>query len=183
MRTVMSDSDGDSGSASAGRAWVFGDNVDTDALAPGQYIKKPIEELASHCLESLEPGFASKVAVGDVVVGGRNFGMGSSREQAAQALCLLGVTGVVARSFGGIFFRNAINLGLPVFTPVSTNAEADNSTIAVADGDKVELDVEGARLINHTSGEQLQLTPLPEFLLEMIRAGGLVKVLEKRFAR
>jgi 3-isopropylmalate/(R)-2-methylmalate dehydratase small subunit len=96
-----------------GRAWVLGDDIDTDQLAPGPYMKSPIAELARHCLEAADPRFAAEVRPGDVVVAGRNFGIGSSREQAAKALLTLGVAAVVARSFGGIFRRNAINLGLP----------------------------------------------------------------------
>jgi len=98
------------------RAWVFGDDVDTDALAPGRFMHRPIEELAAHCLIDLSPAFAADAAEGDVIIAGRNFGMGSSREQAAQALKIRGIAGVVARSFAGIFYRNAINLGLAVFT-------------------------------------------------------------------
>ena len=94
---------------SAGRAWVFGDSVNTDVLAPGAYIKGPLEELARHCLESVDPDFAPKVQPGDVVVGGENFGMGSSREQAAIALKMLGVKAVLAKSFARIFYRNALN--------------------------------------------------------------------------
>ncbi len=95
-----------------GRAWVFGDNIDTDVLAPGRYMKGPVEEAAPHCLESVDPDFAGQVAPGDFVIGGGNFGLGSSREQAAQVLRILGVAAVIAKSFGGIFYRNAFNLGL-----------------------------------------------------------------------
>lgn len=159
-----------------GRCWVFGDNINTDALAPGQYIKSPIQTLAMHCLETVNPVFAGSVKNGDIIVAGRNFGMGSSREQAAEALLLLGIGGVVALSFGGIFFRNAINLGLPVFTLLET------VTAPIAsDGDKGSLDVAAASLNNQTSGVITDLTPLPDFLLHMVQTGGLVKVLEKRF--
>ena len=96
-----------------GRAFVFGDNVDTDLLAPGAYMKSSARELASHCLEALDPSFPSSVRQGDLVVAGANFGMGSSREQAAVSLKLLGVSAVLATSFARIFFRNAINLGVP----------------------------------------------------------------------
>ena len=105
------------GAAQAGpqnRIWRFGDGIDTDAMAPGQYMKLPIEELARHCLEGVRPEFAASVRPGDVIVAGANFGVGSSREQAPQALATLGVAGVVAVSFAGLFYRNAINLGLPV---------------------------------------------------------------------
>ena len=96
------------------RIWRFGDGIDTDAMAPGEYMKLPIEQIAEHCMEVVRPEFAAAVRPGDVVVAGANFGIGSSREQAPQALVALGVAGVVAASFAGLFYRNAINLGLPV---------------------------------------------------------------------
>lgn len=156
------------------RAFVFGNDIDTDALAPGQYMAGGIEALAQHCLEAVDPDFAGEVKPGDVIVAGRNFGVGSSREQAAQALKHLGLAGVVARSFAGIFQRNAINLGLPVFVG---GAELD----AIKAGDAVTLDIHDSRLI--TSGGAVPLEPLPDFLIEMIADGGLVPHLEKRFAR
>lgn len=159
----------------SGRVFLFGDDVDTDQLAPGRYMTGPIETLAAHCLESLDPEFAGTVRSGDVIVAGSNFGMGSSREQAAQALKALGVAGIVARSFAGIFHRNAINVGLPVFT-----ADAAGR---IAAGDQVMLDVAGARLVNETRNSTLPLDPLPSFLLELIEDGGLVAHLEKRFAK
>jgi 3-isopropylmalate dehydratase small subunit len=94
------------------KAWVFGDNVDTDVLAPGRYMKLPIEEIAKHCLEAIDSSFAASVQPGDIVVAGRNFGAGSSREQAPAALRHLGVAALVAESFAGLFYRNALNLGL-----------------------------------------------------------------------
>ena len=167
----------DDSSVTRGRCWILPDNIDTDALAPGLYIKSPIETLASHCLESVNRDFASAVKPGDLILAGRNFGMGSSREQAAQALLVLGVAGVVAESFGGIFFRNAINLGLPVFTP----AAGVVLTELVNQHDSVSLDIEAARLINHSADVTAQLQALPDFLITMLNSGGLVKVLEKRF--
>ena len=163
-------------SSSAVKCWVFGDDINTDALAPGQYIKSSIEILAAHCLESVNADFAQHVNEGDIIVAGKNFGIGSSREQAAQALLVLGVRGVIAQSFGGIFFRNAINLGLPVFTPSDLSASIDVKT-----GDEVRLDVGNALLTIQSTGQESALKPLPEFLLNMIEVGGLVKVLEKRF--
>ncbi|HWV43475.1 3-isopropylmalate dehydratase small subunit [Pseudorhodoplanes sp.] len=159
----------------SGRAFVFGDNIDTDVLAPGRYMKGSIEELARHCLEAVDPDFAKSVQPGDVVVAGRNFGMGSSREQAAQALKVLGVAAVVAKSFGGIFYRNALNLGLPVVVC----EEAD--TIGV--GDRLSVDLAGGKVVNETSGRTLKSEPLPQFLLDMLADGGLVPHLEKRFSR
>jgi 3-isopropylmalate/(R)-2-methylmalate dehydratase small subunit len=122
-----------------GRLWVVGDNVDTDQLAPGQHMRGGIAAIAAHCLETLHPAFAPSVQPGDILLAGRNFGAGSSREQAAEALRHLGVAGVVARSFAGIFYRNAINLGLPVF-------EADDPGPAT-EGDRAVLDIEAARLV------------------------------------
>lgn len=159
----------------SGRAFVFGDDIDTDVLAPGRYMKGSIEELAKHCLEAVDPGFASNVRPGDVVVVGRNFGMGSSREQAAQALKVLGVAAVVAQSFGGIFYRNALNLGLPVVVCSQTNA--------INAGDRLSVDLAGGKVENETSGRTLPSERLPQFLLDMLADGGLVPHLEKRFAR
>lgn len=165
-----------------GRSWVFGNNIDTDVLAPGQYIKQPIEELARHCLESVDANFASGVQAGDLVVAGSNFGIGSSREQAAQALKELGVAGVVAESFGGIFFRNAINLGLPVFTPIkSPEVAAQYQLSDITAGEAVLLSPHQAILSCPDAGVEIKLQPLPDFLMDMLEAGGLVAVLEKRF--
>jgi 3-isopropylmalate/(R)-2-methylmalate dehydratase small subunit len=159
----------------SGRAFVFGDDIDTDVLAPGRYMKGSIEELAQHCLEAIDPGFAKDVRPGDVVVAGRNFGMGSSREQAAQALKVLGVAAVIAKSFGGIFYRNALNLGLPVVVCAETDA--------IRAGDCVSVDLAGGKVVNETNGRTLPSEPLPQFLLDMLDDGGLVPHLEKRFAR
>jgi len=157
----------------SGRAFVFGDDIDTDALAPGRYMKGSIEDLARHCLEAIAPDFAADVRPGDVVVAGRNFGMGSSREQAAQALKVLGVSAVIAKSFGGIFYRNALNLGLPVVVCAETDA--------IRSGDRIDFDLASGIVTNETSGLTLQSEPLPQFLLDMLADGGLVPHLEKRF--
>jgi 3-isopropylmalate/(R)-2-methylmalate dehydratase small subunit len=158
---------------SAGRAFVFGDDVNTDALAPGSYLKSPIEVVAAHCLETLDPSFATRIKPGDVVVAGRNFGAGSSREQAAEALKHLGAACVVAKSFGSIFYRNALNLGLPAIVCADTDR--------IRDGDKVTVDPHSGVIVNETSGGRLAAQPLPDFLIEMIADGGLVPHLEKRF--
>jgi 3-isopropylmalate/(R)-2-methylmalate dehydratase small subunit len=154
-----------------GRAWVFGDNVDTDVLAPGIYMKSPLSELAQHCLESVDPDFARNVQRGDIVVAGENFGMGSSREQAAQALLELGVAALVARSFARIFYRNAINLGLPALVC----ADADK----IKAGDTLSLDpAEGTLAIE--GGASLACEPIPPHLLAMIADGGLLPHLKKK---
>jgi 3-isopropylmalate/(R)-2-methylmalate dehydratase small subunit len=157
------------------RAWTFGDDIDTDALAPGRYMKFGIDEIARHCLEAVDPAFASRVAPGDVVVGGRNFGMGSSREQAAQALKHLGVSAVIAPSFAGIFYRNALNLGLVALVcPDAGRIRA---------GDEIEFDPEAGRIENRTRGETLACESIPDHLMAMVRDGGLVAHLEKRLKR
>ncbi len=155
-----------------GRAWVFGDDIDTDVLAPGRYMKGPVEEAARHCLEDVDPGFAAAVRAGDVVVGGRNFGLGSSREQAVQVLCLLGVAAVVAESFAGLFYRNAINLGLMVL--VCPDARL------ISAGDRLAVDGVAGRIDNLTTGETLACEPIPPHLMALVRDGGLVPHLEKR---
>ena len=157
-----------------GRAFVFGDSVNTDALAPGGLMKHPIAVIASHCLESVDPSFASMVRPGDVVVAGKGFGIGSSREQAAEALKHLGVAAVLARSFGGIFYRNALNLGLPVLVCEDVDG--------ISAGDLVLVDAATGVVDNKTRGISLSAVPLPPFLLAMIADGGLVPHLEKRFA-
>lgn len=157
------------------RVWRFGDNIDTDVLAPGIYMKKPIAELAVHCLEAVEPRFAKEVRPGDVVVGGRGFGMGSSREQAVEALQALGVAAVLAMSFGGIFYRNALNHGLL--------ALASPDIERIRQDDRVIVDGTAGTIINETTGERLTCEKLPPHLLVMIADGGLVPHLEKRFAR
>lgn len=163
-------------SAAAGRAWVFGDDIDTDVLAPGIYMKGPIENMAPHCLESIDRAFASQVAAGDVIVGGRNFGMGSSREQAVLVLRHLGLAAVVAQSFAGIFFRNALNLGLP--------ALACAETARINAGDRLSVDAEAGEIHNHTTGERYACEGIPAHLMEMVRDGGLVPHLaKKRHAR
>jgi len=157
-----------------GRAWVFGDDIDTDVLAPGAYMKGPVEELARHCLESVDPAFAADVRNGDVVVGGRNFGLGSSREQAAQALKILGVEAVVAKSFSGIFYRNALNLGLVAVVCPAIGGVKPNDILSV--------DARAGCIENHTQSERYDCEPLPDHLMSMIEAGGLIAHLELRLA-
>ena len=145
------------------RAWVLGDNVDTDALAPGIYMKGPIEEMAKHCLETVEPSFAAAARPGDMIAAGDNFGVGSSREQAAEALKYLGIGAVVARSFGRIFYRNAINLGLPVVV----SAQAGR----IGPGDALAIDVAAGRIDNLSQDQSYACEPIPPELLEMIADG------------
>jgi len=156
----------------AGRAWVFGDNIDTDVLAPGLYMKGSIAELARHCLEAVDPRFAAEARPGDIVIGGRNFGMGSSREQAVMALRELGVGAVIARSFAGIFYRNALNLGLL--------ALVCPDTARVPPGAFLTLDAETGQVAGDVS---LTCEPLPPHLLAMVNDGGLLPNLKKRLRK
>lgn len=156
------------------KVWKLGADIDTDALAPGAYMKLGIEGIAPHCLEAVRPEFAAAVRPGDVVVAGANFGIGSSREQAAAALVHLGVRAVIAPSFSGLYFRNAFNLGLLLLTC----EQADQ----IHDGDLLALDVSNLQ-ITLTSGAVLDCEPIPDFLLDMVAAGGLLNQLKKRLGK
>ena len=153
------------------RTWVLGDNVDTDVITPGRYLKFDLEEIAQHCLEPLLPAFSKEVKPGDIVVAGRNFGAGSSREQAPAALKQLGVAALVAESFAGLFYRNSLNLGLPAL--VCAQAKQ------IPDGEELRVDFDQAVLVNK-SGITYAFEPIPPHLLEMVRDGGLLAHLEKR---
>ena len=161
-----------------GRLWLFEETINTDVLAPGFYMKSPIEELSKHCLEAIRPEFASNVRKGDVILAGENMGVGSSREQAAEVLKFLGVSCIIAKSFAGIFYRNAINLGLPVFTLPSEPSLPKQ----FVDGSFVNFDFDSATLNLEQPSLQVKLDPLPKFLRELIIDGGLVSHLEKRFS-
>ena len=152
----------------SGRAWKYGDNVDTDVIIPARYLTTTDEaELARHALEDLDPSFASSVTPGDVIVAGTNFGCGSSREHAPVALKGAGVGAVVAASFARIFFRNAINTGLPIVT-------CPEAAAAIEPGDEVEVDVAAGVVRDVTKGTSFRAEPLPEFVSEIVAAGGLV---------
>jgi 3-isopropylmalate/(R)-2-methylmalate dehydratase small subunit len=163
------------------RVWRLSADVDADALAPVVWTKYSAEVIAQHCLETLRPQFALDVRAGDVIVAGPNFGIGSSREQAASALVHLGLAAVIAPSFGGLFFRNAFNVGLLLLT--CRDAEA------LVDGERVEFDLQQAvvRCVADANGRDLNgrgpvldCEPIPEFLLEMVQAGGLLAQLKRR---
>lgn len=156
-----------------GKAFVFGDRIDTDVLAPGPYMREPMSVLASHCLEAVDPAFASEVRRGDIVVGGESFGIGSSREQAVQALAELGVGAIVARSFARIFYRNALNLGVPAL--VCTTLEASR-------GDELEVRPLEGRIINHSTGVEFSCEKIPPELMEIVAGGGLMPWLQRKLA-
>ena len=158
----------------SGRIFLLGDDIDTDQLAPGKYMRGGIEEIAAHCLEAVRPDFATAVQPGDIVVAGTNFGAGSSREQAAEALRHLQVAGVIALSFAGIFYRNAVNLGLPALIAPALEG--------VTDGDRATLDAETGVLRLTEKNTDIALEPMPENLRAIIDSGGLIPYLKRRFA-
>lgn len=159
-------------STASGKAWVFGDDINTDNLAPGPYLKLPIDEVAPHCLESVDPDFAANIVAGDIVVAGANFGQGSSREQAAEVLRHLGVGAVIAKSFGGIFYRNAFNFGLLALVCAETDR--------IKAGDEIVLSPKTGEIHNLTRDERLSVEAIPGHLLDLVRDGGLVPHLERK---
>jgi 3-isopropylmalate/(R)-2-methylmalate dehydratase small subunit len=154
------------------RTWRLPAEVDTDALAPGGYMQHGVDVIAQHCLEALRPEFARAVRPGDVVVAGADFGIGSSREQAAGALRHLGVAAVIAPSYSGLFFRNAFNLGLLLLT--CRDCER------IAEGERIAFDAR-AGTVTRENGDVLAADPIPGFLLAMVEAGGLLPQLKRRF--
>lgn len=159
--------------AQTGRAWVLGDGIDTDVLAPGHLLKLSPEDLAKHCLETIAPNFARSVRPGDIVVAGKSFGIGSSREQAAVSLKELGVAAILATSFARIFWRNALNLGLPAL--IFPNAKE------IEHGDAIMVDILTGSVQNLTSGKKYTLQPLSQHLSEIIAEGGLMPYLKRRY--
>ena len=151
------------------KVWHVGDDVDTDALAPGAFMQHGIDVIAQHCLETILPDFARDVKPGDIIVAGRNFGIGSSREQAVAALRHLGVAAVIAPSYGGLFFRNAFNLGLLLLTYPDTRSLLNQELVA-----PVNIGLE----VTFYPEKHIKTDPVPDFLLDMVRAGGLVNQLK-----
>jgi 3-isopropylmalate/(R)-2-methylmalate dehydratase small subunit len=158
---------------SMARVWRVGSDVDTDVLAPGAYMKHGIDVIARHCLESVRPDFAGGVQAGDVLAAGPNFGIGSSREQAAGALHHLEVAAVIAPSYSGLFFRNAFNLGLLLLTCPQAEQLEDGASVQLL------LQPDGPQVIL-ADGGQLACAPIPAFLMEMVQAGGLLALLKQR---
>jgi 3-isopropylmalate dehydratase, small subunit len=154
------------------RVWRLPADVDTDALAPGAWMQHGVDVIATHCLESLRPDFAAGVRPGDVVVAGPNFGIGSSREQAAGVLRHLGIVAVIAPSYAGLFFRNAFNLGLLLLTCADCER--------ITEGERIAFDGR-AGTVTRAGGERLAAEPIPGFLLDLVAAGGLLPQLQRRF--
>lgn len=160
------------GDALKGKVWKFGDNVDTDVIIPFKYKAISIDpkELASHCLEGIDPEFSKKVQKGDLIVAGKNFGCGSSREQAPVAIKACGISAIIAEGFARIFYRNAINIGLPLLTCKGISRE-------VKEGDIIDVNLEDGNVI--VKGNLLKADKIPEFLEKMLEAGGLIEYYKK----
>ena len=155
-----------------GKAWLFGDDISTDHIAPGRlfHLRTDLPELAKHVMEDARPEFAAEIAHGDLIVGGRNFGLGSSREHAPRIIKLAGVGAVLAQSFARIFFRNAINVGLPVL-------QCD--TRGIGEQDQLEIDLGGGEVRDLTTGITIPFVPLPPVMVTILDDGGLVAHIKK----
>lgn len=152
----------------SGKVFKYGDNVDTDVIIPARYLNtSDAQELARHCMEDIDQDFAKKVQDGDIIVAGKNFGSGSSREHAPLAIKSAGVSCVIAESFARIFYRNSINIGLPIL-------ECPQAVAAIDKGAKLEVDLDSGIITNLDSGKSFQAEPFPPFMQEIIKAGGLI---------
>ncbi len=158
-----------------GKVWKFGDNIDTDAIIPARYLTtSDPEALAAHCMEDADPEFVKKMSAGDIIAAGENFGCGSSREHAPIAIKAAGISCVIAKSFARIFYRNAFNIGLPIF-------ESKDLWDKVSDGREIEVDGDnGIIRIVDSRIEPLHIHPIPPFMQELIKDGGLMKHLAKK---
>jgi 3-isopropylmalate/(R)-2-methylmalate dehydratase small subunit len=157
-----------------GRAWKFGDDIDTDVIIPARYLSASTpEELGRHCMEGVSPVFAYEVRPGDVIVAGENFGCGSSREHAPLGIKGCGVSCVVAKSFARIFYRNAINTGLPIL-------ECREAVEEIEQGDQLRVDLEGGTVYNLRTASTYRTSPFPPFIMSIIGAGGLIPYMARR---
>lgn len=157
-----------------GKAWKFEDDVNTDEIIPARYLNvSDPEELAVHCMEDIDPNFIKKVSKGDLIVAGKNFGCGSSREHAPVAIKAAGISCVIAKSFARIFYRNAINIGLPIL-------ECEEASERIRDGDIVEVDLSSGVITNLSRDETYRSRPFPDFMQEIIASGGLMNYMMKK---
>ncbi|TAL15717.1 3-isopropylmalate dehydratase small subunit [bacterium] len=156
-----------------GRVWKFGSDIDTDAIIPARYLitSDPLE-LAKHCMEDADPDFMKKIKPGDIIVAGKNFGCGSSREHAPIAIKEAKISCVVAKSFARIFYRNAFNMGLPIF-------ESEEAYDKCDEGDEIEVDADAGIIRNNTKGIEFKVAPIPPFMQELIADGGLMAHIAK----
>lgn len=155
--------------AAHGKVFKYGDNVDTDVIIPARYLNSSDpKELATHCMEDIDKDFVNNVKEGDIMVANKNFGCGSSREHAPISIKASGISCVIAETFARIFYRNAINIGLPII-------ECPEAAKAIEAGDEVEIDFDSGKIYDRTKGMEFQGQPFPEFMQKLIAAGGLVK--------
>lgn len=151
-----------------GRLFKYGDNVDTDVIIPARYLSSgDAKELAAHCMEDIDINFAKQVKKGDMIVAGKNFGCGSSREHAPIAIKASGIACVIAINFARIFYRNALNIGLPIF-------ECEEAALDIEAGDEIQIDSSKGIIMNITQKKNYKMTPIPEFMQDMIAQGGLI---------
>lgn len=157
----------------SGKIWKFGDDVDTDLIIPARYLNtSDPAQLAKHCMEDADPAFAGKVGKNDIIVGGKNFGCGSSREHAPIAIKAAGVSCVIAKSFARIFYRNAFNMGLPILEC----EEADR----LENGGTLSVDFDSGEIVRQETGERFVSRPIPPFMQELVQSGGLMKHIQKQ---
>ncbi len=158
-----------------GKSWKYGDNVNTDEIIPARYLNTTDKkELASHCMEDIDKDFVKKASEGDIIVAGDNFGCGSSREHAPISIKALGISCVIAKSFARIFFRNAINIGLPIF-------ESEEAGTEISDGDNVEVDMNSSKITNLTTNKEYSFTPFADEMKDIIQAGGLMEYIKVNY--
>lgn len=157
-----------------GKVWRYGDNIDTDVIIPARYLNTfDPKELAKHCMVDIDPTFAENVKAGDIMVGGKNFGCGSSREHAPVAIKASGVPVVIASSFARIFYRNGINVGLPLL-------EIGDDALKIRAGDTLRIDISTGKIENLTTGDTFQAPPLPGFIQDIAKAGGLINYVKAK---
>lgn len=157
-----------------GKAWKFGDDIDTDVIIPARHLNQNTPEfLAAHCMEDADITFAKNVQPGDVLIAGKNFGCGSSREHAPAAIKASGIQVVIAESYARIFYRNALNIGMPIL-------ECPEAVQGIAAGDEVQVDLNTGRIVNLTQKVEFQARPFPPFMQELIQAGGLISYVKRR---
>jgi 3-isopropylmalate dehydratase small subunit len=161
----------------SGRAWKFGDDIDTDAIIPARYLNtSDAASLAAHCMEDADPEFTRKIKNGDIIVAGKNFGCGSSREHAPISIKGAGISCVIAVSFARIFYRNAFNMGLPIL-------ECPEAVAAIQTGDELEVELDRGVIFNRTRQETYEAHPIPPFMQQLLAAGGLIPYVREQMAK
>ncbi len=159
----------------SGKCWKYGDNVNTDDIIPARYLNTTdVKELSSHCMEGIDPSFVIKAKKGDIIVSGENFGCGSSREHAPISIKAFGISYVIAKSFARIFFRNAINIALPIF-------ESEEAATEINEGDEVHVDINSSKIVNQTTNKKYSFTPFPDEMKDIIEAGGLMEYVRLKY--